>query len=168
MPNINTYLSKNTFKMVNDEKDTLIKKYSEEFGVEESLIRAIISQESNDYPFACRIENHLRKQKWYLKTIPSKYKKDPYAYCSMGYMQILYGVARDYGFKGSPIELMLGENSIKYGVRHLQQLGKRYKQVDSVISAYNQGSDRKFPAGHAYSGKFRNKEYVAAVLKRIK
>ena len=161
---IKMYLSAGTQTVINDDVDKTIKKWSKYYKVEEALVRAVCEQESQYVPFALRYESHLKRAKWYLATIPDRYKDDKYAYCSMGYMQVLFGTARSYGFKGTPHDLLSADNSIRYGVRHLAQLIKSYYNIERVISAYNQGTPKKSKA----TGKFHNQSYVNSVLKYYK
>ena len=160
MPILKMYVSFDTEKILKEEIKSAINKYNVEYGVEKALIKAIIMKESSDNPFAMRYEKHLKKANWYLKNIPGKYKDSKFAYCSMGCMQILYGIAKSYGFKGTPHELLNPDTSVKYGVRHLKELIKRYYYLDRVISAYNQGT----PATVVKTGKFKNQSYVDGVL----
>lgn len=167
MPTIKMHISKDTNFMLNTKLEAAIEKYTKLYKIDIILVRAIIDQESNGKPLAIRVENHLKKAKWYKRLIPEKYRNENFAYCSMGYMQVLYGIARSYGFKGSPHDLLTEDNSIRYGVRHLKELYKRYSNTEDVISAYNQGVPRKHPRKHKLAGKYRNQSYVTSVLKKM-
>lgn len=58
---------------------------------------------------------------------------------SYGLMQILYGTARDMGFRGDPEDLLNPETNIFYGTKYQAWLYKRYSDWDAVIHAYNEG-----------------------------
>lgn len=161
MPTRNYYISADTEKIIHDKYEAAAKKYSKKFKVDTALIRAITQVESVFNPFAVRFEPHLKRAKWYTNTIPEKYKDDQYAYCSMGYMQVLYGIARDYGFKGTPQDLMSPDNSVHYGTKHLANFLKRWKKVEDAISAYNQGRPRK----DKDTGEYKNQRYVDDVMR---
>ena len=142
--------------------------FSKKYKVEQALIKAIIQQESKDNHNAMRIEKHLKKAGWYTKWLSTKEKKNPYSYFSMGSMQVLFAVAKSYGYKGTPHGLLEPEYSIEYGTKHLQKLIKRFYNIESVISAYNQGSPRRYKTGKQ-KGQFRNQQlYVNPVKKYYK
>ena len=81
---------------------SVIKEYKE---FDDKLIKAIIKIESNFYPFAIRYEPHLKNARWYTKTLTSIDNITDFHFCSFGLMQVLFGVARNLGFEGSPFEL---------------------------------------------------------------
>lgn len=163
MITLKTFLGDNTANIIKNEVEIAIKKYSKECGVDEKLIRAIIAQESAGVPHAVRYEPQLRKAEWYRKTLPEQYKEDFHAYCSMGYMQVLYGIAVSYGFKGSPHDLLSEDNSIKYGVLHLKKLTKTYAVLNDAIASYNMGSPKKFGPDNPRHGEYINNDYVLSV-----
>ena len=161
MPNINAYISKDTQNMLHQEIEKHITKWSRTYKVEEELIKAIIDTESQWYPFAIRYEPHLERAKWYLKTLSVSNETNRLSFCSMGLMQILYGVAKhDLGFRGQPTTLMSPSNSIKYGTKQLKNLQRRFPNIKDAISSYNQGSPRKDK-----DGKYRNAMYVFKVYR---
>jgi soluble lytic murein transglycosylase-like protein len=111
--------------------------------IEPALIKAIIKQESQGKPYCMRLEKHKYYDTNYLNHIPLRHRKNKYSYCSMGIMQVMYGTARWQGFRKSPEDLMLLKYSIKFGVKYVRYLIKRFWSLENVISAYNQGSPRK-------------------------
>lgn len=158
MPINKTYISHHTNRMLQRETIDAIKKYSDQYGVEAALVKAIIKQESYWSQFAIRMEPHLQESKWYTNTLDEHEKKDPYAYCSYGKMQVLYGTAKSMGYIGPPAGLLRDDESIKYGVKCLSNLHKRYYFLNDIIAAYNAGSPRR-----TESGEYRNQNYVDAV-----
>lgn len=157
----NVYISNNTYKMLEDMKYKAIEKYSKIYHINPALIFALCEKESNNNPFAIRIEHHLKRARWYRRALTGiEYVKD-YYYCSFGYMQILYGTARHIGYMGTPFGLLNVNKAIKYGTKFLYKCIRRYKKSGDMwdgVSAYNQGSNRKNKLG-----KYNNQRYVDSV-----
>lgn len=174
MPNITCYMSNETIITLDEQRAMAIAKHATNFGIEAALIRAIIAHESMQFHFAFRIDyKSLKKQAWYLKTLSFEEKKNKRMYSSYGDMQILYGLAKLYGFRGAPEELFNADTNIYYGCKHLEWLIKRYHgRIKDVIHAYNWGSnawndldgDKKHDANETY----KNQEYVDSVYKKYK
>ena len=152
------FYSEGTKKLLEDDVREVMTNACEKFNVPENLVLAIIRKESDFQPFALRYEKHLPNTGWYKKTIPEEYKTNKYAYCSMGLMQILYGIARDEGYEGAPFELFAPSNSLYYSIKFLGKLYKKYDNADDAISSYNQGKPRKDD-----NGKYKNQYYVDKV-----
>jgi soluble lytic murein transglycosylase-like protein len=163
MPIYNMYVSKNTNKIIKTSIKNAITISAKRFKLDFRLIKAIIKAESKFVPFACRYEEHLKTAKWYLKVLSCKEKKNNYSFCSIGEMQILYGNAKAMGFKGSPLELFYSQNNIYYGTRLLKNFCLKYNNLQDAISAYNQGSPRKYK-----NGRYRNQKYVDTVMKHYR
>jgi len=159
---ISVFLNEATINLITEDIEDKIIKYADKYGLERALIHAIALQESDKYYAAIRFEPHLRRAKWYRSTLPDKYIDDKYAYCSIGIMQILYGIARSEGFRGSPQQLFEPEYGIKYGCKYIKTLIGRYYYLDKVISAYNQGTPKK------EGGLFKNQQYVDSVLSKYR
>ena len=169
MPQKTIFLSNETIIAVSEEEAAAVKKYAKHFNLEEALIRAFIKHESMEYSYAYRIDySVLKNQAWYLKTLSAEEKKGKANYASYGLMQVLYGLAKSYGFKGKPIELFDIDTNIYYGCKHLDYLRKRYhgKLLD-MIHAYNWGSNAWMDLnkdGIKNPGEpYRNQEYVDSV-----
>lgn len=157
----NIYISSKTFELFVERREKAIMKYGIKYKIPIALIKAIIKQESGGNFWATRIEKHLKKAPWYKRLLFGIKNIIDYHYCSFGLMQILYGMARHYGFIGSPFKLYDPDIGIKYGVRHLKYLWRRYRgNIKDIISVYNAGSIRR-----STEGKYRNQEYVDNVLK---
>ena len=164
MPMKQIYCSNATNKILEEKMEEAINRYSENYRIEKALVKAICRQESQMYPYAVRYEPQLRRAKWYLATIPEEYKTNKMAYCSMGAMQVLYGIAKINGYKGDPEGLFIIDNAINYGCKHLSNIiDARYYWAD-VVSTYNQGSPRRYTTGKN-KGKFKNQDYVDSVYK---
>lgn len=151
-------ITNKTWLILRSDRMKAVDKYSKKEGIEKALIKAIIKKESSFWPFAIKEEMFLKKAPWYVRTLNRLGYINNYQFCSYGFMQVLYGIAKSYGFKGYPFDLFDPDNNIKYGVMHLKWLFKRYKDKDDikdVISAYNQGSNKKDD-----NGDYCNKQYV--------
>lgn len=163
MPTKKYYISAETDEVIRGKYLVAVEKYSQKFKVEKALIRAIVTVESQNNPFAMRYEPHLKKTEWYTNTLPEKYREDKYSYCSMGFMQVLFGIARSLGFKGTPQDLMDPDHSVHYGTKHLANFLKKYSKMEDAISSYNQGKPRK-----TADGKYKNQYYVTSVMRFYK
>jgi len=162
MPAKTIYISDKSNALLEDETNKHIKEYSEKYSVDENLIKAIITVESDNNVFAFRYEPTLKFADWYNTILSEKERTNDYSYCSYGLMQVLFAVAKGNGFRGSPTQLFLPEHNIKYGTKLLSTLQKHYKSIPDVISAYNQGSNAKNE-----DGKYKNQDYVNKVLKAM-
>ena len=160
MPTKKIFLSVETTELLNKDIDYYINKYSTELKVEKALILAISKIESQRYPFAFRFEPQLKKAKWYNKVLTEEERTNNYSYCSYGIMQVLFGIAKTLGYQDNPISLHLPQNSILYGTKLLKKLMKRYKNIKDVISAYNQGSNKKDKKGRYYNQYYVTKVYL--------
>lgn len=97
-----------------------VKKYSQEYGVEENLVYAIIKAESNFRPNAISASN------------------------AQGLMQLMYSTAEEVANK-SGIELtesniLEPETNIKLGTKYIATLLEKYNSVEVALAAYNAGS----------------------------
>jgi len=161
MPKVTTYISDNTEVSIAAQISSAISECSLRFGIEEELIRAFIQKESDGVATAMRYEPQLRRAKWYKNTLPKDELDNDFAYYSIGLMQTLWGIARSYGFKGSPFDMIDPKVSIYYGCKHLSVLMKKYRSLSDAISSYNQGSPRK----DKETGLYLNQGYVDFVLR---
>ena len=159
------FMSNETITDIKLSVSDAIKTYADKYGYEEALIRAFIKHESNGYYLAYRVDyNVLRNQSWYKKTLTDAERKQKKYYASYGLMQILYGNAKHYGFKGNAEGLFGAEANIKYGCKVLNVFKRKYKgRLLDMVSAYNQGSNRRND-----KGKYRNQKYVDSVYKYYK
>ncbi|GAG89241.1 unnamed protein product, partial [marine sediment metagenome] len=124
-------------------------------------------QESAGNLFAIRYEPHLARAKWYTRHLTDEERRDEFYFCSYGPMQILFAVARNHGFRGTPTQLFKPKNSIAYGVLHLKHLLRRFKNIPDTVSSYNQGSPAKIKQGRN-KGLYKNQKYVDNVLRFYK
>ena len=116
MPTRVAYMSKETLASLIEQKHTAIKRNAKKFGIEESLIKAIIKKESDNYAYAYRVDySVLKKQSWYKNTLTKGERKKKEYYASFGLMQVLYGNAKHNGYTGSPEGLFNPLVNIEYG-----------------------------------------------------
>jgi soluble lytic murein transglycosylase-like protein len=171
MPYRSTYISNETLRDIISKKNIAIKKYSRKFNIQQALIKAIIKKESRDFMFAFRIDySVLRKQFWYKKTLTVMQRKYKECWASYGYMQVLFGLARSYGYKGTCMGLFDIDTNIYYGCKHLEYLRKRYKgNIPDIIHAYNWGSNAWMDYDHDGikdpGEPYKNQKYVDEVLR---
>lgn len=127
---------------------------SEEFHLGESLIAAVMWQESNFDKNAKRYEPDffdkyiLRMEFAEVKTrypklgagaVNLRSEKISLA-TSWGLMQVMGQTARELGFRGNPREL-LGYEGVRFGCIYLKvKLDKYQHDIDSALSAYNAGT----------------------------
>lgn len=82
--------------------------------------------------------------------------------CSWGLMQVMGGVARERGFKGTFLtQLSDPEINLWTGSRHLAALARRYTG-DDLYAAYNAGSPRRVA-----SGAYENQGYVDKIREQL-
>ncbi len=161
--------NKETNLIIIDKMEFTIEKYADKYKIEPALIKAFIKQESNFKQYSIRHEKHLKTNESYSNNIPKKYKNDKYAYSSVGCTQILYGTARWQGFRGTPEELFIFENCIKYSCKYIRYLIKRFWMIEKVIASYNMGSPRTYYNKTLKTNIFKNQfNYVNPVLKFYK
>lgn len=134
-----------------------------EYGVEPSLIAAIIQTESSGNPLMLRAEPKYE----YLVT-PARFAerlgitKETEIACqklSWGHMQLMGGTARELGFEGHLCQLLFPSYNINYGTMYFASRLKKYKFMRLAIATYNSGSPVYNP-----DGELKNQKYVDKVL----
>jgi len=134
------------------------------FGVDPSLVAAIVQTESAGNPLVLRAEPDFA----YLKT-PARFaerlgiSKETEIACqkiSWGLMQIMGGTARDLGFEGHLTELIFPASNLYWGCKYLGTRVKKYKSLATAIAAYNSGTPVMVPGTMT----FKNQKYVDKVL----
>ena len=115
----------------------IIKTASKAYGVEASLVHAVISAESAYNPYAISRTG------------------------AMGLMQLMPETARRYGVQN----MMDPTENIHGGVRYLRDLLAMFKgRVDLAIAAYNAGENAVIRAGHRIPPYAETRHYVPKVL----
>ena len=118
-------------------------------------VLAVCYVESSFNEWACRYEPGYR---WIPDDLSATERM-----CQMtswGLMQVMGGVAREYGMTGDLTKLCLPTIGLKYGMMHLRRFFDKYKNWTDALASYNGGSPRKNP-----EGKLINQSYVDKVLK---
>lgn len=135
--------------------DGIVGQAAEAWGVDVSLIKAIIGAESEFNPNAYRDEPSIGD-------------------ASYGLMQLLYQTAKAIGYTGSTSGLFDPTTNIRLGTRYLANLIKTATQrgygVDSAISAYNAGFSTVRPGDgkrvtNEPGSPFINQAYVDKVIR---
>ena len=149
--------------------DDIITNCARIYKIDEKLIRAIIKKESSWRPYAYRIElgfwqRYLSGIKRIFYATPQRdeewLKYPDIVSASYGLMQIMLSTAMERGFRFEfPFELFDPATNIKWGCAQLKMLYNWYGDWKDVVSAYNQGNNRK-----NLDGTYVNQEYVDIVL----
>ena len=107
-------------QMYKKEYSEYVTKYSQEYGVEEELIYAIIKAESNFKPDAVSNKN------------------------AQGLMQLMYAtaeeVAQKNGIELNEENILEPEINIKIGTKYISELLEKYECMEVALAAYNAGS----------------------------
>jgi hypothetical protein len=139
-------------------------------GVDRDLVKAIVMTESAGNTWAVRYEPHWK----YFTEVQNHATKARISYetertcqaMSWGLMQIMGSVCRELLYDGDLTKLCQEDIGLKYGIKKLKTLLKKYVKQDDAIAAYNAG----IPKLRA-DGKYMNQPYVDGVnafLKIIK
>lgn len=136
---------------------------SAKYNIDPALIAAIIFQESGGQEDAREYSRgypYVYKPTFFAKmhNIPFKTELEGQR-TSYGLMQIKCATARDIGYLGKCQKLFNASLNVRYGVKYLSILKRRYGSDLSMISAYNQGQPFRFS-----NGQFKNSRYVNSVL----
>lgn len=113
------------------------------YHVRQSLIEAVIHQESGGDPDAFRVEPAVVD-------------------ASFGLMQVLLATARTLGFHGPPRDLFLAGVNIDLGTHYLQELMLRYSDEHFALLHYNGGGTAVALWRSGHRG-FRADHYAASV-----
>lgn len=134
--------------------DPIVNLAASAWGVDASLVKAVIGAESEFNPNAYREEPQIGD-------------------ASYGLMQLLYQTAKSLGYTGSTAGLFDPTTNIRLGTRYLAELIKTASQrgfgIDSAISAYNAGFSTVRPGDgkrvtNQPGADFINQQYVDKVI----
>lgn len=134
-----------------------IEKWAEKFAIDPALVYGVIMAESAGDSLAARFEPNYR----YLLTpslvrpaICSIQTEEILQKISIGLMQVMGAVYREYGYRGWLTSLFNDvDRQIQYGTKHLSKKVKKYGKARG-ISAYNAGVPTN-----------KNTDYINKVLK---
>jgi soluble lytic murein transglycosylase-like protein len=85
---------------------------------------------------------------------------------SYGIMQIRCSTARMMGMVGNCSQLFNIDTNLKYSIKYIENLKKRFIKMTDVIAAYNSGTPiicKDYNFGKCYSGEYYNQQYVNKV-----
>jgi len=117
----------------------ILDRWADNFGLERSLVYAVVSQESRFNPRAYRAEPSIGD-------------------ASYGLTQVLYRTAAGLGYTGTPDGLYDSDTNAQYGLRYLFEMVNRWGgNLELALSAYN---------GGLRNGVVTNPDYVTGVLAR--
>lgn len=140
------------------------------FGLDQNLIKAIITVESGGNKFAMRYEPNYKWLFFPRETASRRGTDYATEEClqkfSYGPMQIIGAVARQYGFEGDFAELCSWDLGMFYGCKHLKRLSERFANEADLIASYNAGTPRKTDGGMYENQLYLDKVY--AVLNELR
>jgi hypothetical protein len=122
--------------------ETVIKKCSKMYKGDCSLVASIAYVESQYNPIAYNPEG------------------------SYGLMQIRCSTAKMMGMVGDCSQLFNIETNLKYAIRYINNLKKRFTKMTDVIAAYNSGTPiicKNHNVGKCFAGEYYNQQYVDKV-----
>lgn len=139
--------------MNKDQIIALAKQIAAQYGLDPTIVCAVIEQESAWDTYAIRFEPGFLAKYMSGQTFASLSATEKYARCfSWGLMQIMGEVAREQGFNGQFLsELCLELNGITEGCKHLTTLYARVPEGtadrDSIVLLHwNGGGNTAYPA----------------------
>ena len=137
---------------------------AEKFGINQTIVKAIVQVESGGDIYAVRYEPDwkwfFRVSYWASKLRITDKTERLLQMCSFGPMQVIGANARENGHTGSLIELCSWEIGLLYGCKYLKKQLVRYLDYQDAIAAYNAGSVRL-----NLDGTYKNQDYVDKVMK---
>ena len=139
---------------------------SDDSGIPENIIAAIVLTESSGDKYAVRFEKDYR---WTFKIKDCAEQArvteltEMMLQCtSFGLMQVMGAVGRELGLGGSILQLLDPKVNLKYGCLLIKRLAKKYKEKSDIFAAYNAGSAIK-----TIKGEYKNQHYVDKVLDNL-
>lgn len=142
--------------MNRDDLTKLIESHPDRGSIPVACVLAFCMKESSFREYAIKYEDHYR---WLFgdqskMSVAEKLGQKH----SWGLMQVMGGVAREYGCVTAFTELWDPKVGLHYGLRHLRRLFAKHNNWPDTIAAYNAGSPVKI------DGKYKNQDYVDKVL----
>lgn len=174
-------LSAATQQVYRTKKEKYIAKFSEQFGIDPKLFRAIVDHESQGFARAERNDRaRLEKQKWVWSVI-NQYGLDPEEpeiWHSLGYSQILFLAAMDLGLENwckerglevKPVILLDIETNLYWAAKLIKKrCMNKYSKPEDIAAAYNAGSMRWDDAdGDGIKDpdeRYENQKYVSSIM----
>lgn len=133
------------------ELEQIATKHSKENNLDPDLIFSIISVESGWNAYAMRYEPAYRwlyyPRMFAEKLAITEFTEEHLQKFSYGLMQIMGAVCREYGFEKELVRVIEPENNLNIACKFIKKLFDKYGNENDVISAYNQGSNKKTKTG---------------------
>lgn len=142
--------------MTRDTLTTLIEHHPDRGPIPVECVLAFCMAESSCREYAIKYEDHYRWIYGDQSAMPIAEKLGQKH--SWGLMQVMGGVAREYGLTGPFTDLWDPAIGLRYGMRVIRRLLAKYHHWPDVIAAYNAGSPVRI------DGKYKNQAYVDKVL----
>jgi hypothetical protein len=134
----------------------LVKQVAAPFQLPWALVTAICLVESSGDEWAMRYEP---RYKWLVGTEDTLTATERTGQMiSWGLMQVMGGVARQYGYQGPLPKLCDPVTGLNYGMTHLQHFRTMYASWPDAIASYNAGSPRR-----SADGTYLNQSYLDKV-----
>lgn len=130
--------------MINDYLD-LIEEASKQFGLDPKIVQAVVITESDGDMWSYRLEPSyaylVNPRDWAAKNSVSLDSEIALQKTSIGLMQPMGGVCREWGFQDKLSEIFQPRLSLYYGCRHLLSKAQKYgTDPATMYAAYNAGS----------------------------
>jgi len=127
--------------------------------VPSALLGAIVFCESGGNPFAARFEKEykyvLNTKKFAAENGITETTEMMLQMTSWGLCQLMGAVGREYGLKGSILQLLEPKINLEIACKLIKKLTSRFPERDDIIAAYNAGTPIK-----TLDGKYKNQQYV--------
>ena len=144
--------------MTDVELTDLIERHPARGHISVACVKAFCMAESSCNPWAYRYEPFYKYLVGNKLTMTATERAGQMS--SWGLMQVMGGVAREYGFSGSFPQLCDPVIALRYGMMHLAHFYKQHGNWPDAIASYNAGSPRRDDGG-----KYVNQPYVDNILK---
>jgi len=144
-----------------------IREASNQHKLDPLLIAALIIHESSVNQYAMRYEpgwKYWFEVRTLAELVGSSVPTEEVGQAtSWGYMQIMGGVCREYGYRGWFPRLCQTKVNLWYGCTYLKRKMTVYNNTLEAVAAYNAGSVRKTDGGM-----FTNEKYVDSVMRHYR
>lgn len=132
-----------------ESRKAVVAKWAQRYGLDSSLVCALIEHESSWNQWAERFEPMFYDR--YIQPLVNRNEVKTATEAksratSYGYMQVMGQVAREMGFIGRYLtELCDPEVGIDYGCRKLQQCFQKHPDARGALLCFNGGGDPQYP-----------------------
>lgn len=141
--------------MTLDQLKVIIQREAPSTGLPWELVYAVCVAESSGREFAIKCEPQYKYLVGESLSVGERWGQKH----SWGLMQVMGGVAREWGFTGPFTDLWIPEVGVHYGMKHLKRFYDKHKNWPDTIASYNAGRPVRV------DGRYVNQDYVDKVLK---